>query len=77
MIEDASSGIQAIQQLKSNLDYCQSVEAISPSTDKISRLAGVSTLIENGTCLFPNCAGFSWRDFESESLKFRASTFKD
>lgn len=45
--------------------------------DKISRLVGVSSYIENGTCLFPAVAGYWWQDFKNELLLFPNSTFKD
>lgn len=75
IIEEASSGIQAIQQLKTL--FGRTVIGIKPITDKISRLTGVSSYIENGTVLFPANSGYWWRDFEKELLTFPASTFKD
>lgn len=77
LIEEASSGIQAIQQLKPIVRRGDGIIAIKPSTDKISRLTGISSLIENGRVLFPAKAGPWWPDFEKELLTFPASTFKD
>jgi predicted phage terminase large subunit-like protein len=76
LIEDQSSGSQAIQQI-CNSDPAIKIEAIRPTTDKTTRLASISSFIENGTVLFPNVAGHWWTDFSDELLRFPNSTFKD
>lgn len=73
LIEDASSGVQAIQQLKRNIR----IVSIKPESDKITRLSGISPFIESGKCLFPNNAGNWWKSFESELFTFPSCTFKD
>lgn len=76
LIEDASSGTQAIQQLRmSNPKF--KIVPIRAVQDKISRLVGVSSYIENETCLFPAVTGYWWQDFKNELLLFPNSTFKD
>lgn len=68
LIEDKASGTQIIQTLKQN--HYISVNAIKPEYDKQSRLMGVSHLIENGSCLFPDKEEAWWMDFENELLRF-------
>lgn len=68
LIEDKASGTQIIQTLRKN--YCIFPEAIKPEYDKQSRLMGVSHLIENGCCLFPDREEAWWMDFENELLRF-------
>lgn len=76
LIEEASSGIQAIQQIRANYGELKIV-SIKPIQDKMSRLAGISSYIENGMCLFPQNKEAWWKDFRDELLTFPASTFKD
>ena len=76
LIEEASSGVQAIQQIKKSHSHVRIVP-VKPTQDKITRLMGISSYIENGTCLFPNQAGHWWKEFEAELLTFPNSTFKD
>ena len=45
--------------------------------DKVSRLETTTSLIANGTILFPNNAGPWWPDFKKELLSFPGSIFKD
>lgn len=68
LIEDKASGTQIIQTLKQNHNIYP--KAIKPEYDKQSRLMGVSHLIENGSCLFPDNEEAWWMDFENELLKF-------
>ncbi len=76
LIEDASSGVQAIQQLKTkNREF--KIIPIKPVVDKISRLEGVSPYIEDGSCLFPALVSSWWKDFKDELLMFPNSVFKD
>lgn len=76
LIEDASSGTQAIQQLRmSNPKF--RIIPVKAVQDKVSRLVGISSYIENGTCLFPAFTGHWWLDFKTELLLFPNSTFKD
>lgn len=52
----AASGTQLIQHLQSQRDRCGRafhIIPIKPNGDKVSRLTGCSTLIENGTLQFP------------------------
>lgn len=82
LIEDASSGTQLIQQL--NYDHRtgfilagDTFIGIPPDRDKISRLEATTSLIANGTVLFPNEAGPWWADFKKELLAFPGCVFKD
>lgn len=76
LIEDASSGTQAIQQLRMNNPKSKIVP-IRAVENKVSRLVGVSSYIENETCLFPVVVGYWWQDFKNELLLFPNSIFKD
>ncbi len=82
LIEDASSGTQLIQQV--GRDYKSTHVFGSPpfvgikaERDKESRLEATTSLIAEGTILFPNNAGPWWPDFEKELLAFPGSVFKD
>lgn len=82
LIEDASSGTQLIQQLgyeyKSTRVFgSPPFIGIKPDRDKVSRLESTTTLISNGTVLFPDVAGPWWPDFKKELLSFPGSIFKD
>lgn len=75
LIEDKASGTQIIQTLQqSHMIY---PIAVKPEHDKESRLMGVSHLIENGSCLFPNDNPSWWFDFERELLRFPQSKHDD
>ena len=82
LIEDASSGTQLIQQL--NYEHSTSFlftgtpfVGIPPDRDKVSRMESTTTLISNGTVLFPNEAGPWWTEFKKELLAFPGCIFKD
>jgi len=76
LIEEASSGVQAIQQLKREHSDMRII-GIKPTLDKITRLATMSPFIENGTALFPADADNRCKDFLDELLMFPAVAFKD
>lgn len=75
LIEDKASGTQIIQTLQAN--HMINPVAIKPEYDKQSRLMGVSHLIENGSCLFPNDNPHWWLDFERELLRFPKTKYDD
>lgn len=77
VIEDASSGTQLIQHLSTVSKYRGRVKSVAAESDKITRFAGASVYIENGTVLFPSVAGPWWPDFKHELLNFPSVTFKD
>ena len=51
LIEDASSGVQLVQQLKDQCVY--SIKAVKPEGDKAVRLSAQSPVIENGFVYLP------------------------
>lgn len=57
--------------------YNGHVKAVPADMDKVTRFAGITVYIENGTVLFPSVAGPWWADFRAELLTFPSSTFKD
>ena len=75
LIEDRASGTQIIQTLKN--DHMIYPIAINPEYDKKARLMGVSHLIENGSCLFPNNEPHWWPDLEKELLIFPRGKYDD
>ena len=75
LIEDKASGTQIIQTLRK--DHNIRPREIKPEHDKESRLHGVSHLIENGSCLFPDNDPHWWLDFETELLRFPNSKHDD
>ena len=82
LIEDASSGTQLVQQV--GRDYKTThifgsppFVGIKAERDKVSRLEATTSLIANGTIVFPNNAGPWWPDFKKELLTFPGSVFKD
>jgi len=77
LIEDKSSGSQAIQILSTDPDYRQYIRIPDTASDKIDRLAGASAHVANGTVLFPSNAGPWWPDFKDELLNFPSTQFKD
>lgn len=77
VIEDASSGTQLIQHLKTVTKYNGHVKAVPADTDKITRFNGITFYLAEGIVLFPSVAGPWWTDFRAELLTFPSSTFKD
>jgi predicted phage terminase large subunit-like protein len=74
IVEDASSGTQLIQELKTG---SMAVTAIKSVQDKIVRLSGISPQIENGNCMFPGYNPPWWKEFQHELLTFPTSRFAD
>jgi predicted phage terminase large subunit-like protein len=73
-IEDASSGIGLIQDLKNDGFY--KVEGVKPKGDKIMRLRNVSAIVEAGQIFLPLQA--SWlEDFLHELTMFPAGRYDD
>lgn len=71
---------QLIQYLQSQRDRCGRafhIIPIKPNGDKVSRLTGCSTLIENGTLQFPQNEKTWWNDFKKEQLGFPGTKYKD
>lgn len=77
LIEDESSGTQLIQYLQGISEYRYRVKIATPDSDKVTRFAGITPYIENGTVLFPAIAGPWWNDFRDELLSFPGCTYKD
>lgn len=80
LIEDQASGTYMIQLLKQAFDRhnCPfKVEGVRPTTDKVSRLKEISTLIQRGNILFPREEKIWWSEFKKELLGFPNSKFKD
>ena len=74
LVEDAASGVQLIQQLRSNGAHW--VKAIKPEGDKVMRMHAQSTFIENGFVYVPKEA--HWLDaYLHEVTTFPASKHKD
>ena len=80
LIEDQASGTYMIQLLKQAFDRQGrpfEVEGVRPTTDKVSRLKGISALIQRGNILFPREEKPWWTEFKKELLAFPNSKFKD
>lgn len=80
LIEDKASGTQAIQMLRAMRDrYGRNFDVveINPNEDKVSRLRGVSALIESGNVRFPSDNPDWWKEFKKELIGFPGTKFKD
>ena len=77
LIEDQASGTQLLQVLRADEpDGVPWPQTIKPHCDKISRLSGVSSMIERGQFLLPEEA--TWlADFTTELLAFPSSRHDD
>ena len=77
LIEDAASGTQLIQELRHGNNFeVPRPRPQKPEGDKVTRLAGVTAMIEAGQLHLPEQA--SWRaDFESELLGFPSAKYDD
>ena len=74
LVEDASSGLALLQDLKNDGFYL--VEAIKPKGDKVIRLNGVTAAIEAGRVFVP--AQASWlEDYLHELMMFPAGRYDD
>jgi len=74
LVEDASSGIQLVQEMKEQGIY--SVKPIKPNGDKQTRLFAQATLFESGQLKIPQAA--SWKDsFIHELTSFPMAKFDD
>ncbi|MDD4519609.1 MAG: phage terminase large subunit [Alphaproteobacteria bacterium] len=76
LIEEASSGVSAVQLLKKNHPRLK-FTSVRPTQDKKTRLINISPYIENGTILFPAEGGAWLKEFMTELLMFPATKFKD
>jgi len=74
LVEDASSGLALLQDLKNDGFY--SAEAIKPKGDKVMRLNGVTGIIEAGQVFVPTQAGWL-EDYLHELMMFPAGRYDD
>ncbi len=75
LIEDASSGTQILQYLRSDTKI--KCDAVKPDGNKIDRFNIITAPIRNGTLLFPAEAGHWWKELSDEFFSFPNCTFKD
>lgn len=74
LVEDASSGLALLQDLKNDGFYL--VEAVKPKGDKVIRLSSVTAAIEAGQVFVPHQA--SWlEDYLHELMMFPAARYDD
>ena len=74
LIEDASSGIQLVQDLKEQGIYC--VHPVKPEGDKQTRLFAQASLFESGKVYLPTKANWV-EDFVHELTSFPTAKFDD
>jgi predicted phage terminase large subunit-like protein len=79
IIENKSSGIQAIQSMKQTSKYKDSVMPFNPKGDKIARAYEAAKWCEKGMVILPppNADNEWMMDFEDELFTFPNSKFKD
>jgi predicted phage terminase large subunit-like protein len=73
LVEDAGSGTQLVQELKSRIS---GIIAVKPEGDKASRMAGASAKFEAGQAFLPEAAPWL-ADLESEFFAFPGSKYDD